>query len=258
MRKYIISFLALFIFLKIAQGQYLDKKSKNQIEIGFGHQSSYLKDKNFSPLNQKGGGLATRIKYQRISKNIFGANLQISSGNIYSGPSNGFTTSFINVNLGLEYLFRLSPQEQSFQFFIGPVYNSRVLYLDWYDQDAFSYVASHGVGLKGLISKRINDKHMIRASLSIPVFQSLARPPYNGIDEFIIENQDKPADIIFSGTPTSFNDFIAFEFCVDYTYKLTKRIDWHTNYTLYTQQVMESNRFKSLSNTITTGVAIKF
>ena len=99
---------------------------------------------------------------------------------------------------------------------------------------------------------------MIRASLSIPVFQSLARPPYNGIDEFIIENQDKPADIIFSGTPTSFNDFIAFEFCVDYTYKLTKRIDWHTNYTLYTQQVMESNRFKSLSNTITTGVAIKF
>lgn len=257
-KSFILSFLFLLFFLEVVQGQNLEKISKNQIEIDIGYQSNYLKDINFSPLNQSGGGLATAVKYQRITKNIFGVKIQFSPGNIKSGSNNEFTTSFIHANFELEYLFKLSPEDKAFHFFLGPVYNTRVFYLDWYDLDAFSFVATHGIGIKGLVSRKIKEKHLIKATLSIPVFQFLARPPYNGIDEFIIENQDSPARIIFNGTPSSFNRYIALEFCVDYKYKLTKQIDWFINYTLYSQKVTEPNLFKSFSNTIKTGIAINF
>lgn len=258
MKKYTITFLALLCFLNIAQGQNLEKMSKNQIEVGFGYQKNYLKDNIYSPLNQVGGGFATLLKYKRISKNIFGVNIQFSPGSLNSGPSNRFTTSYINANLELEYLFNLTQEENAYQFFLGPAYNTRVLYFDWNDLDAFSYVASHGIGIKGLVSKRIKEKHLIQATLSVPVFQFLARPPYNGIDEFIIENQDSPAKIILGGTPSSFNKFLALEFCVDYKYKLTQHIDWFLNYTLYTQKAREPNLLKSLSNTIVTGITFNF
>ncbi|MEQ9382711.1 MAG: hypothetical protein RIF36_12770 [Imperialibacter sp.] len=258
MNKYTVAFIALLFFLKNAHGQHLKEASINQVGVGVGYQHSYLKDDNFSPLNQAGGGLATSARYQRISKNVFGVNFQFSSGNIHSGPTSGFTTSFINANLELEYLFKLTPDENAFQFFLGPANSTRVLYLDWYDLEAFSYVATHGVGIKGMVSKHIKEKHLLQATLSLPVFQLLARPPYNGIDEFIIENQDSPANIIFSGTPSSLNDFFALGLCVDYKYKLTERVAWHTNYSLHMQTVMATNRFKSLSNTVTTGVAVNF
>lgn len=258
MKKATLLFFTLSFFLKIVQAQKLENMSKNQIEIGFGYQTNYLKDVNFSPLNQAGGGFATVLEYKRISKNIFGVTFQFSPGNIHSGPSNEFTTSYINANLELEYLFKLTQEDGAYQFFLGPAYNTRVLYLDWYDLDAFSYAATHGIGIKGLISKNIKEKHLVQATLGTPVFQVLARPPYNGIDEFIIENQDNPAIIIFSGTPSSLNKFFALEFCVNYKYKLTQQLDWQINYILFTQKVKEANLLKSLSNTISTGITINF
>lgn len=258
MNKSTLLFITLLFFLKIAQGQNLEKVSKNKIEIVVGYQANYLKDANFSPLNQVGGGFATSLKYKKITKNIFGVYFQFSPGSINSGPSKEFTTSYINANLELEYLYKLTPEEGVSQFYLGPVYNTRVLYLDWYDLEAFSYVATHSIGIRGLISKNLKEKHLIQASLSIPVLQFLARPPYNGIDEFIIENQDSPAKIIFSGTPSSFNKFFALEFCVGYKYNLTQHMFWYSNYTLYTQKVKEPNLLKSLSNTISTGIAINF
>ena len=258
MIKSTLLFLALLFFLKIAQGQNLENRSKNQIEISFGYQSNVLKDANFSPLNQHGGGFATLLKYKRRSKNIFGANFQFSPGQFNSGPSNAFSSTYIHANLEIEYLFKLTQKTDTYHFFIGPAYNTNVLYLDWYNLDAFSYTATHGIDIKGLVSKRINKKQFIQATLSVPVFQFLARPPYNGIDENIIENQDNPAKIIFSGTPSSFNSFIALEFGVTYKYKLRQHLDWCLNYALFSQKVNAPNRFKSLSNTLSTGLVLNF
>lgn len=258
MKKYTISLFALLCFLNIVQSQDSEKMLKNQIEVGFGYQNIYLKDNNFSTLNQVGGGFATLLNYKRASKNIFGVSLQFSPGNVNSGPDNGFTTSYINASLEFEYLSKLTQGENAYQFFLGPVYNTRVLYLDWNDLDAFSYVATHGISIKGLISKKVKEKHLFQATFSVPVFQFLGRPPYNGIDEFIIENQDSPAKIILSGTPTSINNYVALEFCVNYKYKLTQQIDWYTNYTLFAQKVKAPNLLKSFSNTILTGIAINF
>ena len=258
MKKSIYLFITLLFLLKTVQGQNVAQVFKNQIEVGIGYQSNLIKDTNFSPLNQKGGGFATLVKYQRISKNILGANIQFSSGSIDSGTANEFSTSYINANVGFEYLFGLSEEKNTYHFYVGPAYNTKVLYLDWYNLDAYSYVATHGIAVKGLISRTIKTTHLIQASLSLPVFQFLARPPYNGIDEYIIENQDNPAKILFNSSPSSFNTFIALEFYVIYKYKLSKRIDWYLNYTLYTQKALEPSLFKSLSNTITTGIAINF
>lgn len=259
MKKYLLTFLTLICLDLVMLGQDLEKTAKNEIDVNLGYQKNFLKDLNLSPLNQVGGGLATLLKYKRTSKNIWGATIQFSTGNIISGPKEQeFSTLYINANIELNYLFKIPQEKLAYQFYVGPVYNTRVLYLDWYDLDAFSFVATHGIGIKGMVSKKINDKHLIQSSLAIPVFQFLSRPPYNGIDEFIIENQDSPAKIIFNGSPSSFNNYFALEFSLDYKYNITPHIDWMINYMLFTHTVKEANHFKSLSNSITTGIAINF
>lgn len=258
MERSIIAIL-FFTFLTVAiQAQDTNKTFKNQLDVDIGYQKIYLKDDNFSPLNQNGGGLIYSISYNRGLNNRFGVSIQYSSGNLDSGPLNRFNTSYINANLRVEYLAGLSLENRSFDFYFGGTYNTRVLFLDWYDLDAFSFTTTHGISLKGLLIKEIGKKHFAQSALTIPVLQFLSRPPYNGIDEFIIENQDNPAIILFNSNLESMNKYLGLEWLLSYTYQFSSRLDLRVEYTLYFQKVDQLNHFKSLSNAISTGITINF
>lgn len=230
---------------------------KSSIAFNLGYQKNYLQDNLFSPLNQNGGGLALGLGYERRTQHIFGVCISFSSGDLKSGENDHFTSSYINANLGLEYLMNIAHQSESTKFYLGGVYNTRVLFYDWSDLDAFSFTSAHGISLKGMAIKKINDKNSLRTSLALPVLQFLGRPPYNGIDEFIIDNQDEPAKIIFSGNLTSLNKYSGIEWKLGYTHHLSPRLNWDIHNTLLFQKVKEINDSKSLSNTISTGLTFK-
>ena len=256
--KSIISFLFFTFLSQILPAQDNGKSFKKHLNVDIGFHKIYLEDENFSPLNQNGGGLLYAISYRRCSKNSYGISIRYGSGILGSGPSDRFNTSYINANLSLDYLVRLSDGAKPFNSYLGVAYNTQVLFFDWYDLEAFSYTATHGFSLKGMATIKIKEQHFIQSSLDIPMLQFLGRPPYNGIDEFIIENQDNPANIIFHGNLASINKYVALEWLLSYSYQLSGRIDFHVNYSLYAQKVNEPNHLRSLSNAVSTGVRFKF
>ncbi len=251
--KALITIFTTFLIFRV-QAQVSDTAFYNSIGLEIGYSIDYLNDQNFSPINQKGTTLLYSANYERWTENSFKISISYGDGTLESRPDNSFNTSYYKARISSTYLKNISKKSSSTKFYIGGAYNLNLLYLDWYDQDAFSYITTNGLSVNGAISKQLNNKHSIRSELAIPFIQFLSRPPYNGIDEFIIENQDQPIAIILDGNLTSFNTYRAFIWNVNYSYRLSQHFNWQIGYTLNLQKVDDINKFKSLTNSISTSV----
>ncbi len=164
----------------------------------------------------------------------------------------------MDISIGMEYLVKIENENESLNFYLGGVYETRALFVEWNDLDAFSYTSTQGLAIKGLVTKKFNSKHSIQTSLGIPVFQFLGRPPYNGIDEFIIENQDSPVKIMLKGEPSSFGQYLGLDWNLGYNYQITPRLVWNIDYSLFIQKVKDVHQFKRLSMVPSTGLTFKF
>jgi hypothetical protein len=237
----------------------LSKVYKNQIGIQVGYNQGYLKDLNFSPLNYKESGTLYALNYtHQKPKGIFYVDLDFSLGKLKTRASKHFTSSMTLANLEISYVRKLTKKESKYFFHLGGQYSSYLQILDWNDYESFSFLAIHGIGVKGLLSYNINSKHKFNTSLFIPVFQDLVRPPYNGIDETIIENQDNTVKLIFAGKPSSFNTYCSFDWKFNYLYSISNRLDLTATYLARYQNVFEINTVKHLQNQFTVGVNFNF
>lgn len=263
--------LVLFILSLFSQFVYSQKndlgtnsiggKYKNQIGIQIGYNQGYLKDLNFSALNYKEGGLLYSFNYthQKPSgKNIFNVDIDYCSGKLKTKVSKDFTSEITVANLEFSYARKLTKKDNELTFYLGGQYNSYLQILDWEDLESFSFLATHGIGPKGLLTYNVNSKHKFTTSLFIPVFQNLVRPPYNGIDETIIENQDNTVKIIFAGKLASFDKFFGFDWKLNYTYAISNRFDLSATYLARYQNVAEINMVKHLQNQYAIGLNFKF
>ena len=246
------------MFTITIKAQSVTTTSKNYIGLGIGYRFDNLNDQNFSPLNQKGGGLFYSLFFEKREENILKLSINYSNGTLISGADDAFESSYYAANIGASYFKNLSPSDADTKFYIGGSYNLDVYYMDWYDQDAFSYITTNGLSIAGAFTKHLNDKQFIESSISLPVLQFLSRPPYNGINEFIIENQDSPAKIIFDGDITSLNKFQSFTWDINYNLEVSNHINWRLNYALNVKKVDDLNEFKSVSNRISTSMSYKF
>tara|TARA_R110000765_G_scaffold382938_1_gene474203 strand:+ start:126 stop:902 length:777 start_codon:yes stop_codon:yes gene_type:complete len=226
--------------------------------IGVGYSFDTVKDTNFSPLNQKGNSLFYSIFYERHAKNIIKLNIKYNGGNLKSGRSNRLETSYYNANIGISYLKNLSANQQATNFYIGGTYTLDVLYMDWYNQDAFSYIATNGLSINAAISKQLSPKNYIESTVSIPVVQFLSRPPYNSLDEDIIENQDEPLKIIFDGKLGSFKAYKAINWNVNYKHEISNHFNWRVDYEINAKKAERTHTFTSLSNKVSTSILYKF
>ncbi len=86
----------------------------------------------------------------------------------------------------------------------------------------------------------------------------MARPPYNGRDEFIIENENSPAKIFFNGKIATFNQYYGFSWKTQYIFTVNKLIDLSANYNLNLQKVTGVNKLTHLQNQLQAGLNIKF
>ncbi|ADV47486.1 hypothetical protein Celal_0129 [Cellulophaga algicola DSM 14237] len=228
------------------------------IGIGIGYSFDHISDQNFSPLHQKGQGLFYRVFYEHRKENSLKVALTYGNNSLKSGANDDFTSAHYFVDVGISYLKNLAASDAVTKYYLGGAYGLRITYLDWKDQDAFSYVATNGLSLSGAVETKINDKQRIGTTVAIPVVQFLSRPPYNGIDEFIIAHQDNPAAIIFNGKLASFKTYKAISWNINYRKEISPHFNWNVNYDFSLQTVDQEQEYKSISNRISTSVLYKF
>lgn len=236
------------------------KTSQNSLGIRVGYNQGYFKDLNFSPLNYTEAGMLFGLTYTKLSskeKGVLNVDLEFSSSQLKTKKSSYLVSNSTLANLEISYLRRVS-SSKDLSFYIGGEYSSYVQIVDWQDFDSFSYLASHGIGVKGLLFYDLTPIHRFSTSLFIPVFQFLARPPYNGIDEEIIENQDNIAKIIFNGSPSSVGQYLALEWKINYLLSISEKVDLSATYLLRYQNLSEINKVIHLQNQLSIGANIKF
>lgn len=240
----------------------LKAQKKNTIGLSYGLNSSLLKDLNFSPMHYKETGHLFSMQYLRDrpnKKNIFEVSIDFSFGKIKTEASAFFTSNFIYGKINAFYYRNFKTSKTGkFNFCAGAGYTTNVFFFEWNDYEAFSYVATHGLTINFKTKYLINKRNQIVTTISVPFLQLLARPPYNGRNEFIIENQNSPAKIFFNGKFTSFNKYYGFSWITKYNFSVNKLIDLSVNYNLNLQKVTGSNKLIHLQNQVQAGLNFKF
>jgi hypothetical protein len=235
---------------------------KNNIRLDLGYNQGFVKDLSFSPLNYTQGGKLLGLNYQKNSangKNKIETGLHLSTGKIKTDASDYFTASYILATFDASFLRKIRPSDDTkLSYFVGGEYKSNIQYLDWRGQDAISFIATHGVAVKGLVVYNLGEKQQLESSIAIPVFQNLVRPPYNVIDEFISENKDNILKIVTHGTSSTLNKYQAIEWKTRYKYAVSKHFQLEAAYNMNLQHVSDVHKLTQLNNQITTGFTFKF
>jgi hypothetical protein len=248
------------IFLLFAAS--LKAQQKSTIGLSYGVNSGLLKDLNFSPLHYQETGRLVSLQYLRNNpnrKNIFEMGIDFSSGKARADVSAFLTSNFIYGKINASYYRKINASKNDqWNFYAGAGYATNLFYVEWDDNEAFSYVATHGLTLNFKTNYAINQRNQVHSSISLPFLQLLARPPYNGRDEFIIENQNNPAKIFFHGKLATFNQYYGFSWATQYHFSMSKHTDLSLNYNLNLQKVTSENRLIHLQNQLQAGLNFKF
>jgi hypothetical protein len=264
--RVIITFLLLLCF-DVASAQTdsvpgITKITSSQIGLEIGFIKGYFKDLNYSPLNYTEGGTMFSLSYSRNnpkSRHMFAADIDFASGQMKSGAQDFFYTDHTLVNLELSFLWRMrQPKNKDLSFFLGPQYNSFIQYLDWNDQSSWTYLATHGLHLKGFLSYKPSARRRFETSISIPFVQLFVRPPYNGYDLYIQEHSEDIMKLAFRGEVASFNKYIAVDWKTVYRYAASNHLDFVFGYLFRYQSVSGYNKLTHFQNQFTFGFAIKF
>jgi hypothetical protein len=253
--KYIIPIFFLLSFSIKAQ-------KKNNIGLSYGVNSGLLKDLNFSPLHYNENGHLFSLQYLRhnpIRKNIFEVGIDFSSGKTKTDVSPFLTANYIYGKISASYYRKINASKNNkCNFYAGAGYATNLFYVEWDDNEAFSYLATHGLTLNCIANYSINKHGQIYSTISIPFLQLLARPPYNGRDDFIIENASSPAKIFLTGKLATFNKYYGFSWSTKYIFNVSKLINLSVNYNLNLQKVTGVNKLTHLQNQVQAGLNLNF
>jgi hypothetical protein len=254
----IFIFIALFTQQLCAQ---TETTFKNNITLDLGYNQGYVKDLNFSQLNYAQGGILMGLDYQKNSangKNRIEGGLHASLGSLKTNASAYFTSEYILVALDAAFLRKISTVSNSkLSYFLGGQYKSNIQYFNWRG-DAVSFLATHGIAIKGLVAYQLSEKQALESSLTVPLFQILVRPSYNTIDNFVDRNQDNIIKLATTGKPSTLDTYRSIEWKTRYKHALSKRFDLNMAYGLHFQHVPSAHKLTQLNNQFSTGFTFKF
>lgn len=239
-----------------------DQEDKsNSISISLGYQSGVLKDANFSPLNYKQNGSTYTMEYIKFGghkNSILSIQLNAGFNTLSTDASTYFDTDITQVQLNIYYTKRLNPTVSKSAIYLGGQLISEVKSLDWENTESFSYFAAHGIGLKGIYQYNVSNTIAMGASIYSPFIALIARPPYNGIDEDVIENQDNILAIITNGTIESLNTYFKLETEFNITYKLTESLAVKANIIFDYNTLYKGNKWTQFRTLTNIGLAYNF
>lgn len=249
-------FLFLIIYFVVSQ---ISAQNHNTIDLNISYKSAYLKDVNFSPLNYSHSGLLYGFDYKKEKKKKrFIVSVDYYNSMLKTDASTLFESDLTIVNFKASYQWAVNTKNQRMHLYLGGELHTNVNYINYNDKDAYSFLAAYSLNLKPSIIYNFNDKYSICTSISIPLITLLVQPPYNGFDEQLEENEDKPLKLLTDGDITLPNKYFSFNWNVKYTFKISKKISPFVKYQFNYQQASKSHSFKQVINQVTLGLNYKF
>ncbi|MEM0993522.1 MAG: hypothetical protein AAGI49_10855 [Bacteroidota bacterium] len=235
----------------------------HELTLTIGLHQSWLKDSNFSPLHYKGKGAIYGLEYRlsdKANRGVFLAGLSFGTGTYSVDISDALDTKFILGDLSLGYLRRTSNLTmRSPNFALGGRYHFHINYLDWNEQDAFSFLGNHGFELATAVDYPLNEKHRFQAQLSLPLLSYTVRPPYNGTDAELTENNDNsPVKLLFDGYWSTFNRLLMYDLELKYNYQLSDSFSLDFIYLNRYQNVTNLHKFVQMQNQFRVGTSFQF
>lgn len=236
---------------------------RHELTLTIGLNQSWLKDSNFSPLNYKGQGVVYGLEYRlsdKLNKGVFLVGLSFGTGKYSAAISDALDTEFILGDFILGYLRRTSePTMRTPSFSFGGRYHFHINYLDWEEQDAFSFLGNHGFEFATSVDYPLNEQHHFQAQLSIPLLSYTVRPPYNGSDEELSDNNDNhPVRLLFDGYWSTFNRLFIYELELKYHYQLSDNFSLNLIYLNRYQNVTNLHKFVQMQNQFRVGTSFQF
>lgn len=234
----------------------------NTLQGTIGYDYGYLKDLNFSPLHYEEQGKTYTLGYNwqdASSLNQFSFLVDYGIGQLHTDASETFTTDYIRGNFSLGYLrrFNLAGVKVT-DWAIGARYHFYLYYLDWNEQDAFSFFGNHSLDFSASFSHRIQNRHLFSTQLHVPLWSLIVRPPYNGTDpELEYNNENDPVRLITDGVGGSFERLLAFQIDASYQYKINRRWDLLVRYQARYQNLKGQNQLIHLQHQLSTGLQLK-
>ena len=233
---------------------------KNILQLQFGPELGYFKDLNFSPLNYSNSGLVIDFSYQRYLKNanrLF-VSTGISSGDLNTAVSEFNTSDHYNFNLELGFLKNIPINASELKLWLGGQYHFYFDAIFYEGTEAITFYGLHGFDLTGSISWDISSKHELSSTISLPVFGLLLRPPWTGWDKYIVEHEDNRLPLYFRGKWTSLNDFLAFNWNIQYHFAITPGWSLTAEYQFRYYRTDELKTAIIMSNQFTAGTRFSF
>jgi len=230
----------------------------NRIGLSLANNMGYLKDSNFSTLNYRQSGQTFGLQYTKLKKNRFGVRLDFSISELNSDFSKVFKTTHLIGNLNLQYQLSMPIENDKLRWYVGPEYKFNFNLLDFRGFYAFSALIAHSLNVSSTAYYQMGERHRLKASFAIPIASIMVRPPYNGYDEAIAVNEDKPLKLVTNGKLISLNKYQAFDLGLEYDFQLLKWLDIKLGYALHYQRVNDIHKLVYAQNQIILGTTIKF
>ena len=254
--KYITTIIIIVCFFSVDINAQ-DRFSSLNLTLGFNN--GLLKDENFSPLNYSHSGLLYGIEYLKVNnENKFATSVDYYNSILETDVSGNFEADLTIVNFKASYQWSIKNINSKLKLHIGGELHASVNYINYNDKDAYSFLAAYSLNLKPSITYNFNNKNSINSSFSFPLIGFLVQPPYNGFDEQLEDNEDKPLKLLTDGEVTLPNKYFSFNWNVKYMFKIGKKINPFVKYQFNYQQASKSHSFKQVINQVTLGLNYKF
>lgn len=235
----------------------------NVISFSLGPNTGFLKDVNYSILNYRQRGMCYNLGYRHQNKEksfLLNSGISFTSGKLSSDAADHFTTPFVQGQLFISVLFDVYKKDKSpLRTYAGPQLNSFFQYMQWGDNmDSWSYLMAHGLNFSIYQTFRLSSRKSLNVFGTIPVLSNFVRPPYNGFNEHIVQNQEKILKLAFEGEPVTLNKYLSIDLKFVYLYSLGKHVDFSFAYMLRYQHVPGYNELTQWQNQFTAGLNICF
>ncbi len=240
-----------------------NSEGSNTMQGTIGYDYGYLKDLNFSPLHyqEQGKTYALGYRWQDASTlNEFNLSVDYGSGQLHTDAAKDFTTDYIRGNFSIGYLRKVKLYGVKItDWALGARYHFYLNYLDWNQQDAFSFFANHSFDFSTSFSHQLQGGHQFSFQLHVPLWSLIVRPPYNGTDpELEYNSESDPLRLITDGIGGSFERLLAFQFNASYHHRISRRWDLLVQYQARYQNLKGQNQLIHLQHQLSTGIQLKF
>lgn len=261
----IIHFLTVCLTIIIAStsgyGQATNFANK-ELGITVAYNYGYFKDLNYSPLNYQQKGLAIAFDYtfpNRRNGNLLNVHLGFAPNSIETQTAEYFTADFYTGTIQFDYLKKMKTTKSKLITYLGGQFNSNNSFVFWEDTNSFSYTFAHNISIKGQVNWQLNQNRSIQTSLSVPLVNWLVRPPYNGFNKTTEANESRYLRLLTEeGKLTSVNDYVAFDWDIQYRFKTNGKWDIALKYGLQYQHYKEVHSLTRLQNQVAVTGILKF